>query len=404
MNKIKLMFVCSAFAGCFAGINATFFSLLLPQILPDLMRVHDQGSLSQMGSYILFAFLMGWMMGGMFLGVISDRLGRITALAISIYLSALSMALIAIVMEPWQLLICRFFTGLGVGGTMVCVSVLLCENYPKKAQALVIGAVITSFQAGVFITGFVAQYCENWRLLFAFSGCPFLLGVLIQFLIKEKSKPTLKPLSLHFKGVFEKEHRLCLVVGSLLFGGLLVGYWASLAWVPTWIADLLGAATRGDEKNHATMLHGISAVGGCIFASHLIKLIGKRGVVLLSFLGAFVTSMWMFLTNERFTFHIYWEYSLLGFWIGMAQTVMYIYLPELFPPEMRATSVGFCLNIGRVATAILVLFVGILVTLIGGYVATLSLFSCMYLMGFFAFFQKKREVFQSSGKKQERGA
>lgn len=59
---------------------------------------------------------------------------------------------------------------------------------------------------------------------------------------------------------------------------------------------------------------------------------------------------------------------------------MYIYLPELFPTEIRATAVGFCLNLGRATKAIAVLFVGLLVVFFGSYSQALMAFACLYLM------------------------
>ena len=65
----------------------------------------------------------------------------------------------------------------------------------------------------------------------------------------------------------------------------------------------------------------------------------------------------------------------------MAQAVLYIYLPELFPAAIRASAVGFCLNCGRLVTAVAVLFIGLLVPLLGGYAYALFAFACLYLAG-----------------------
>jgi MFS family permease len=72
---------------------------------------------------------------------------------------------------------------------------------------------------------------------------------------------------------------------------------------------------------------------------------------------------------------------MLGFFIGLLQAVMYIYLPELFPTRVRATAVGFCLNAGRFSAAIAALKVGALVAFFGGYPQALMAFSVPYLVG-----------------------
>jgi MFS family permease len=171
----------------------------------------------------------------------------------------------------------------------------------------------------------------------------------------------------HFKELFKKRHAKSLLVGGLVFGGLLVGYWASLAWIPLWIQDLLhsgGTAGTGNERGIATMYQGISAMLGCSLAGVFSNWIGRRNTIIWSSLGCFAASALLFLTNTGFSTVIYLEASLLGFFIGMIQAVMYIYLPELFPTLIRASGTGFCLNVGRFVTAVAVFYVGDLLKLV----------------------------------------
>lgn len=381
-------FLCCWLTGIFAGMDANIFSVMMPQVLPDLLITSDRTVISHWGSFILFSFLMGWMMGGMLFGIVGDRFGRVKAMALSIAFYTMSTGLIGIATEAWQLLICRFLTGLGVGGAMLSLSVLLSETWPNRSRALAIGAGITSYQAGVFLSGFVAHFFLDWRMVFVVGALPVLLATVLPGRLPEsktwaqtqKVKEESSFLG-HFTKIFQSEHRMALFVGSLAFGGLLVGYWASLSWVPAWIQDLTGPASAGAEKNLATMYHAIAAIVGCLLAGYLSNSWGRVLVILFSFIGAFLISSWMFLTNETFGRIIYLQHGLLGLFAGMAQAVMYIYLPELFPTNIRATAVGFCLNCGRIVTAILVLFVGVLVTLFDGYAYTLFAFSFIYLVG-----------------------
>jgi MFS family permease len=184
--------------------------------------------------------------------------------------------------------------------------------------------------------------------------------------------------------IFKSAHAKNLFVGALTFGGLLIGYWASLVWIPTWIQDLIGPAANGTEKTIATMVHGGSAVLGCIASGFLADAIGRKKTIVFAYLGCFVLSWILFTTNQSFSSVIYIEDGFLGFFIGLAQAIMYVYLPELFPTRIRATAVGFCLNAGRTVTAIAVLFVGTLVTHLGGYDKALLLFSSSYLIAVFA--------------------
>src|ERR1044072_1495889 len=64
---------------------------------------------------------------------------------------------------------------------------------------------------------------------------------------------------------------------------------------------------------------------------------------------------------------------------------------SIFPVCIRGTATGFCFNIGRLVTATAVLFVGILVTALGGYGNSLFIFSLVFVVGLVATFLSKHE-------------
>jgi MFS family permease len=164
--------------------------------------------------------------------------------------------------------------------------------------------------------------------------------------------------------LFRRRHIKSLVVGGLGFGGLLIGYWASLSWIPLWVQDLLHGAGTGNERGIATMYQGVAAVVGCSMAGLFADWLGRRPTIILASLGCFVSSALLFLTNTSFSPVIYWESAVLGYFIGLIQAIMYIYLPELFPTLVRASGTGFCLNVGRFVTAVAVFYVGDVIKLV----------------------------------------
>ena len=58
-----------------------------------------------------------------------------------------------------------------------------------------------------------------------------------------------------------------------------------------------------------------------------------------------------------------------------------IYLPELFRTYVRTTGVGFCYNLGRIATAGGVFVVGYLVGVFGSYARATTAVSLVFIMG-----------------------
>jgi MFS family permease len=383
MNKL-IIFFCCWFAGIFAGMNSNIFSVILPQVMTDLNGTQNPAVIGQMGSYILSLFLFGWVIGGIFFGILGDILGRVKSLTLSIIIYSVFTGVSSFVDSIWQLGAFRFITGFGVGGTMVCISILLSEVWPERSRALALGALITSYQIGVFVSGLLCKIFPDWHNVLAIGFLPLFLSLVILKFLKEPEKwvqnvkQKFNP-SKHFAFLFVSSEPKNLWIGSIAFGGLLIGYWASLSWVPTWIQSLTNSST--DAKNYATMFHGAAAVIGCTLSGFLVNFFGRLPTLFISFFGAFLTSLVMFMSHEVFSTAIYWEYSILGIFIGVLQGSLYIYLPELFPTKIRGTSVGFCLNCGRVVTSIAVLFLGVLVSLMGGYIYALIAFSSFYALG-----------------------
>lgn len=376
MNYNRFVFIICWIAGAFAGMDANLFSAVLPHAVGELAHNTDRQVITQYGSYILSCFLIGWMAGGIVLGIASDRFGRIKTLAGSIAIFSLFSGLAGVSDSLIQLALFRFAIGFGIGGTMVAMSVFLAETWPEKSRALALGALVTSYQAGVLLSGIAAKVFIDWRSAFIFGAAPLLISLIILRYFRRGASKKASPRKGSGSG-----HLKNLIGGSIIFGSLLVGYWASLSWIPTWIQDLLGSSADGHEKNISLMIHGLMAIGGCVTAGPLSNILGRRGIICISFVGAFSASMAMFLMHQEFSPVIHVFNGLLGLFAGMAQGIMYIYLPELFTSEDRASCVGFCLNAGRLITAMAVLFIGLIVTLLGGYKEALSFFALIYLVG-----------------------
>ena len=373
IGKYHLMvFLGCWLGGIFDGMDSTLMSVVMPTAIGELVGSTDKAIIGPIAAYVTSIFLVGWMLGGILFGIIGDKLGRVRSMVFSILLYAIFTGLAGLTHHWHQLALCRFLTGLGIGGELVSISTFLAEVWPNRSRAIAIGMLITSYQAGVFIAGSINTLFHDWRTAFWLGALPALLVIFMRLAMresdrwmeaKERSLQSPKTTS-HFEALFKKRNTKSLLVGGLAFGGLLVGYWASLAWIPLWVQDLLHSTGTGNERGIATMYQGVGAMLGCGLAGVFSNWIGRRSTIMLSAMGCFGASALLFLTNTAFTPTIYWECSLLGFFIGLIQAVMYIYLPELFPTLIRASGTGFCLNVGRFITAIAVFYVGDLLKLV----------------------------------------
>ncbi|MBY0405212.1 MAG: MFS transporter [Cyanobacteria bacterium] len=410
VNKYHLIvFLGCWFGGIFDGMDSNLFSVMLPNAIQDLAHTDAKSVISQLGSQVTSVFLVGWMLGGVIFGIVGDKLGRVKSMVLSILLYAIFTGAAGFAQDPFQLGLCRFLTGLGIGGELVSIATLLSETWPERSRALAVGALITSYQIGVLCSAIITTYVHDWRTVFFVGALPAVLAIFLQLQLHEPEKwkkdkekqeaenalqqsnapqhsevsHTNAPIP-RKQGLFGPSTRGNVILGSIAFGSLLIGYWASLSWIPTWIHDLLGNQSNGTEKSIATIYHAIAAILGCLLSGVLADSIGRRYTIMISCVGSFAASALLFMTNTQFSEMIYWQDAMLGFFIGLMQAVMYIYLPELFPTRLRATAVGFCLNAGRFSAAIAALYVGTLVAFFGGYAEALMAFSVPYLVGLIA--------------------
>ena len=122
------------------------------------------------------------------------------------------------------------------------------------------------------------------------------------------------------------------------------------------------------------MMLGLGGLTGGFLSGWLTNAIGLRKSMLLCFSVCGIMSFVLFKTNTSFSSIIYVEIVILALFFGASQGVLSVYIPNLFPVGIRGTATGFCFNIGRLGTATAVLFVGVLVTELGGYSNSLFIF------------------------------
>ena len=101
-------------------------------------------------------------------------------------------------------------------------------------------------------------------------------------------------------------------------------------------------------------------------------------------LGTFVVSTWLFtqLTPGDPNF------SLFVFLLGLFGVTYFgwlpLFLPELFPTRVRSTGIGISFNSGRIAAALVVIFVGLRMTSFEGDYAKIGLWTgLIYVVGMF---------------------
>ncbi|RZL15675.1 MAG: MFS transporter [Pedobacter sp.] len=383
---LTLLFILCFISSALGGTVSTLMSVYLPVVIKDLQGDLTAEELNNISGFINALSIFGWAIGGFSWGLISDRIGRKSALLYAIACYGIFTVLTGIMSQWTGVLICRFLSGFGVGGVLVVSFTLLSEVWPPKSKAVVTGIISIAFPVGIFSAGLINFVVSSWREGFFVGFLPIALAIMGIWILRDsdvwlahRAERAVSKTKLLW---YSPENRRELLVGSLMFGTMLIGLWAIFSWLPTWVQSLINTDAP-KERGLSMMCMGMGGLLGGFFSGWLVNFIGLKKSMLLCFAVCAVMSFVLFKTNTTFSAIIFAEIAILALFFGASQGVLSAYIPQLFHTGIRATATGFCFNIGRLFTGTAVLFIGVLVTKLGGYGNSIFVFSTVFIIGFF---------------------
>ncbi|MCC7525793.1 MAG: MFS transporter, partial [Chitinophagaceae bacterium] len=273
------------------------------------------------------------------------------------------------------------------------------EIWPQKSKPVFMGILSIAFPVGIFSAGLINYLVSSWQQAFLSGTIPVAVAVAGWWMIKEspewvENKQRAFQSGGRAESLFSLRFRKNMWVGSITFGSMLIGLWAIFSWLPTWVQSLISDTDGQKERGIIMMLLGMGGLTGGFLSGWVLNVMGTRKALVLCFTVCSVLSFLLFKTNNSFTPIIYAETAVLAFFFGVSQGVLSYYIPELFPTAFRASATGFCFNIGRLFTGTAVMFVGILVTVLGGYGNAIYLFSLVFVIGLLVVLFLKKKDYQ----------
>jgi MFS family permease len=369
------------------------YALVLRPALTELLGGNPP--LAQLGSYggiLSMMGLLGWAIGGFVFGIYADYVGRVRALATSILLYSVFTAMQGLSQGIWDFAIYRFIAGLGTGAELMVGIPLLAEALGNTHRAKIAGFMMTGGALGTFLGawayGYVGGY--GWRAVFFVGVVPaVLLAVMRRRMIEpdrfasvRERRQTIRagqrvaeddsqfmrfvPLQL-----FTPELRRNTIVG-LLFGlGSLLAIWTSNIWLPTILSLMIQkSGVTGSAAvpfvSHGVMIWSLGGVLGYIVFGFLADLLGRRGTITLYSIGTIAAGLTLYLGLDSYYPYYPVILPLFGFCVFGTFSGFAIYLPELFPTQVRSTAVGFTTGTARVVTSFGPLVAGLMVGAFGG--------------------------------------
>jgi MFS family permease len=132
-------------------------------------------------------YVAGACLGALFFGQLTDRYGRKKLFMVTLLLYLIATVATAFAFAPWYFFLCRFFTGVGIGGEYSAINSAIDELIPARNRGQVDLAINGSFWVCSAIGGLASlllldasifQTDLGWRLAFG-AGALLGLGILV---------------------------------------------------------------------------------------------------------------------------------------------------------------------------------------------------------------------------------
>lgn len=348
-------------------------------------------------------FMMGWAIGGFYLGIIGDRWGRAKTMMLTILMYSVFTGLSALSRTWWDFIGYRFLTGLGVGGEFAAGVSLVAEVMPDHARAHALGILQALSTVGNILGSTVGLVVlpHGWRWMFVVGIAPALMVVLVFRRVREpeawqKARAAVlrgeeKRMGSVADLFSDRRWRTNTFIGlSLAISGV-VGLWGIGFWTPELIRSALASvppASRNWYASMGTLLQDVGAFFGIYAFTVITARIGRRRSFVIAFLIGLAATVMTFGWLRR-PGDVFWMIPILGFCNLSVFGGYSIYFPELYPTRLRSTGVGFCYNVGRIIAALGPFTLGGLTVIFAGmgfaspFRAAAILLASIYLLGVF---------------------
>ncbi|NLO34536.1 MAG: MFS transporter [Candidatus Hydrogenedentes bacterium] len=346
--------------------------------------------------------IIGWATGGLFFGMIGDRLGRTKTMAITILLYSVFTGLSGLTQTPFQFVVLRFLTGLGIGGEFAAGAALVAETFPAHARTAALGIVQATPAIGNVLAGLIyftigANENLGWRWVFMTGLVPILLLFFIFFFVREpeawkesrakaKSGQGKGQLGSIFGLFSTPELRRNTFVGLILGMVGVIGFWGIGTWSAELIRDVLNpdhlpelVASTDRKMSLCIMAQNMGGFFGVMAYSYMAQRFGRKPAFLVSLISCIIAVPATFhFTTSFLTAMIL--FPMMGFCLLTIFGGYAIYFPELFPTRLRATGTGFSYNVSRYLAAAAPFFFGQLSATYGIQMAALFV-SSFFILG-----------------------
>jgi hypothetical protein len=283
---------------------------------------------------------------------------------------------------------------MGVGGMWPNGVALVSEAWSDVSRPLLAGLIGTSANLGLMLLAVLAARPgmeitpETWRWVTIVCATPVVLGLFVLLLVPESprwvatrlshtTQKSQSPIAATFRPPILQLTLLGICLGAIPT----MGNWGSANWTVPW-AGKVGATDAPALKAWTQFNKSFGGAVGALLGGWIASQFGRRSTYFVISLVSLCISYYIF----RFSHPQDPLFPFLVFGIGFSGTLYFgwlpLYLPELFPTQVRSTGSGVSFNFGRILTAVGTLGTGLLMHTFGGDYARVGQVTCLvYVFG-----------------------
>ncbi|MBC8742376.1 aromatic acid/H+ symport family MFS transporter [Paraburkholderia sp. UCT31] len=356
------------------GMDVAIMGFVAPSIIHDWAISRPEFGL------VMSAAPLGLVIGALFAGPASDRIGRKWVLITSVFLFGVFTIATAFAQSPFSMAALRLLSGVGLGAAMPNSTTLLSEYAPQRKRALLITVMFTGFNLGSALIGFAAGWLipvHGWRAVLILGGAlplvliPFQIWLLPEsarllavrgapaqrigkvlgrvcgvhfagnevFVSNEPPLPTRKPIGVLFSQGYGS---MTIALWVTYFMGLLVIYLLT-GWLPTLMKD---AGLSVTTAANVTAMFQIGGTIGAILVGWLMDKARPAPVISAAYIGGALCVLGLGYIGALSSSLALLVFAA-GFCMSGAQTGLNAFAPGRYPTVARATGVSWMLGMGR---------------------------------------------------------
>lgn len=340
------------------------------------------------------ASLAGLFAGALLTGLAADHFGRRPIFAYNMVIAGALSLLQFMIVSSTELLLLRLAIGFLLGTDYVVSKTLLTEFVPRRLRGRILGLLSVAWAGGyacAYAVGFLLSALgpDSWRWMLLASAAPCLLIAPLRIMMPEsplwlanhgyperaarvvrvKLGGTVRPPARiaaaaarrgRWRQLFSARWRTRTLVGCTFFACQVIPYFA----VGTFVTQVMSALNlKGGSVGG--LIYNFALFAGAIAGLLIVDRISRRSFLVGSFAAAggtmFILSAWPKVAPALMIL----LFAVFAGVLSAASNLVYVYLPELFPTDLRASGIGLAIAASRVGSAASTFVLPVIVSVYG---------------------------------------